>query len=383
MGDTDPTANFCGECGEPVHGARFCSNCGAATVAQQAVAPQVVVAASAGDTEEMAPPRTNGDATPALPDAVAPPPRPARPYRDEPPPPPPPASAAPRRGPRGAIIAAAVGLVLIAGGVAAYLIASGGSSSSGEDAAYRRDVARAFGPVLGANRQLSDTLASLRGLNRANAQIAVRRARQATTAATGALGALDAPSGSQKLASDAQQVLDREAAYLGAVGAVLGRPSVAGASQLQTLASNLTSALHAAGPTVAGTSETVSGAGHLASWAGQAAATLKHRAQAKAKARAKRQASTTAPASGGTTTAPAPAVNPYANGRACGDGVFAGPNTSCPFAFNVRTAYYSAPGTTATVQVYSPTTGQTYTMNCAPSGSAVTCSGGNNASVTF
>jgi len=383
MGDTDPTANYCGECGAPVHGARFCSNCGAATVAPQAVAPPVVVAAGAGDTEEIAPPRTNGDAKPALPDAAAPSPRRAPSYRAEPPPLLPPSAAAPRRGGRGAIIAAVVGLVLIAGGVAAYVIASGGSSSSGEDAAYRRDVAKTFGPVLGANRQLSDALASLRGLNRTNAQIAVRRARQATTAATGALGALVPPSGSQKLASDAQQVLDREVAYLGAVGAVLNRPSVAGASQLRTLASNLTSAMHAAGPSVAGTSETVSGAGRLTAWAGQAAATLKHRAQAKAKARAKRQASATAPASGGAATGTAPAVNPYANGRSCGDGVYAGPNTSCAFGFNVRTAYYAAPGTTATVQVYSPTTGQTYTMNCAPSGSAVTCSGGNNASVTF
>jgi hypothetical protein len=38
---------------------------------------------------------------------------------------------------------------------------------------------------------------------------------------------------------------------------------------------------------------------------------------------------------------------------------------------------------TNSVTVYSPTTGAEYQMSCAPSGSAISCSGGNNASVTF
>jgi hypothetical protein len=70
-------------------------------------------------------------------------------------------------------------------------------------------------------------------------------------------------------------------------------------------------------------------------------------------------------------------------GRNCGGGLHAGPNTSCPFAQNVRDAYNAAPGTTASVRVFSPVTGQTYTMSCAPAGSGVTCSGANNASVTW
>ena len=52
-------------------------------------------------------------------------------------------------------------------------------------------------------------------------------------------------------------------------------------------------------------------------------------------------------------------------------------------ALNVRDAYNEAPGATATVRVYSPVTDRTYTMSCAPSGNGVTCSGANNASVTF
>ena len=63
--------------------------------------------------------------------------------------------------------------------------------------------------------------------------------------------------------------------------------------------------------------------------------------------------------------------------------MYAGPNTSCAFAYNVRDAYNEAPGVNASVRVYSPVTDRTYTMSCRPSGSGTTCSGGNNASVTF
>jgi hypothetical protein len=234
--------------------------------------------------------------------------------------------------------------------------------------------------VLGANRQVSDKLATLRGTRSDEARVAVRQAQQATTLAVGALGALTVPAGSQQLASDARQVLDRESAYLSAVSSVLATPSRTGASQLQTLSSNLTSALSAAGPTVAGTSQSVSGADRLAAWAPRAARTLRSQAKKKAarRARDRGRASTTAGSNGSTTVA-----NPYANGRDCGSDVYAGPNTSCEFANNVRDAYNEAPGSTASVRAFSPATGRTYTMDCSPSGSGVTCSGANDASVTF
>jgi hypothetical protein len=63
--------------------------------------------------------------------------------------------------------------------------------------------------------------------------------------------------------------------------------------------------------------------------------------------------------------------------------VFVNSVTSCPFALLVRQAWEAAPGATNTLRVFSPVTGQVYTMSCAPSGSGITCSGGNNASVTF
>ena len=67
----------------------------------------------------------------------------------------------------------------------------------------------------------------------------------------------------------------------------------------------------------------------------------------------------------------------------CGDGVFAGPNTSCPFAQNVRDGYFAVPGDSVEIEVHSPVTGKTYTMACVKSGRRVTCRGGNDAVVTF
>lgn len=58
-----------------------------------------------------------------------------------------------------------------------------------------------------------------------------------------------------------------------------------------------------------------------------------------------------------------------------------GPNTSCAFAANVEAMYRSSGA--GTFGVYSPVTGNTYTMTCNVSGSSVVCTGGNNASVYF
>jgi len=79
--------------------------------------------------------------------------------------------------------------------------------------------------------------------------------------------------------------------------------------------------------------------------------------------------------------APAPQTPPAPSTKSCPEGVTAGPATSCPFAVNVRDKYYSS-GESSVNDVYSPTTGKTYTMTCGGS-SPHHCTGGNNASVTF
>ena len=67
----------------------------------------------------------------------------------------------------------------------------------------------------------------------------------------------------------------------------------------------------------------------------------------------------------------------------CGEGTFAGSSTSCQFAKNVRQEYFSGPGDSVEIDVYSPVTQQTYSMACVRTGDWVTCRGGNNAVVTF
>jgi hypothetical protein len=84
----------------------------------------------------------------------------------------------------------------------------------------------------------------------------------------------------------------------------------------------------------------------------------------------------TAPSGGGGTV-----PTPESSGGSCGNGTVAGPDTSCPFAVNVRSAYErNGPGT---VTVYSPVTNRTYYMSCSDTGARVTCTGANNASVYF
>ena len=78
-----------------------------------------------------------------------------------------------------------------------------------------------------------------------------------------------------------------------------------------------------------------------------------------------------------------PAAFPAGATTHCGGTVFAGPDTSCPFAENVANAYVNANGYgNTTVTAASPVNGQTYSMQCTGE-SPVTCTGGANALVEF
>ena len=81
-----------------------------------------------------------------------------------------------------------------------------------------------------------------------------------------------------------------------------------------------------------------------------------------------------------------PPTYPAGATGSCGGVVFVGPDTSCPFAENVKRAYsnaYSASSTPPdTVSVASPVTGVTYEMRCTGE-SPVACRGGTNALVEF
>lgn len=82
--------------------------------------------------------------------------------------------------------------------------------------------------------------------------------------------------------------------------------------------------------------------------------------------------------------APAPEPAPASARYSYGNYSAASSKTSGPFAANVYSAFvdvYNSTGSpNVTVDVYSPVTGNTYTMSCS-GGSTVYCTGGNNARV--
>ena len=88
--------------------------------------------------------------------------------------------------------------------------------------------------------------------------------------------------------------------------------------------------------------------------------------------------------------APAQAAASSGNGHSWGDYTSyyaASGKTSDPFAKNVYDTFMnnwmSGGGTDATLSVYSPTTGGTYTMYCSGSSSRVSCTGGDRAEVVI
>ncbi len=64
----------------------------------------------------------------------------------------------------------------------------------------------------------------------------------------------------------------------------------------------------------------------------------------------------------------------------CGSNLSVGANTTCAFASNVESDYYSSGGGYQNLNVYSPVTGRYYNMICTP-GVPTVCRGGNNAVV--
>lgn len=67
--------------------------------------------------------------------------------------------------------------------------------------------------------------------------------------------------------------------------------------------------------------------------------------------------------------------------RSCGDGVSANSNTTCPFALNVKEAYFDG-GQSGSLDAYSPALDRSISMSCS-SGSPHVCTGGDDAEVQF
>ena len=82
------------------------------------------------------------------------------------------------------------------------------------------------------------------------------------------------------------------------------------------------------------------------------------------------------------TAAPAAFADTYCGQASSGASVYAGnSDTSCEFAISTAEAYWNYGNGSHPFSVYSPVTGQAYTMTCTNAGSV--CQGGNNAVVYF
>jgi hypothetical protein len=389
MATTDETVivHYCSACGALTDG-RFCSACGNEnTLADLPLTGQrrrFEPAGGIADPAEPAPPPGIPPAPPAPPAASAPPAAPvatpqlaAEPRRD-PEPPRAGGSSGEHRFPRTLAIVAAGALGLAAAVVAAIVLLTGQSSTPDH---YRTQLGRALSPLVGANRSLSRTLGSLDG-SKSSVSAAQRAAAQAQTAlggARGAVGVLAAPASERTLTQAAQQALTEESGYLQAVTSTLAAPTGSSTGQLQTLATGAQSALVAVNVVAPRAGSSLSGNDNLTSWAQGAARHARAEQVARQRAArraAARRAATPAPT---TTAVPAspPATSSPSSGTDCGDGLTAGPATSCPFAQNVRTAWEATPGETNTVSAWSPVTNQWYTMSCGPqdSGDGILCTG--------
>ncbi len=331
---------FCTSCGEPAGTGRFCANCGSAIPARgMPNEPETAVLGTAAPS--MA---TPGMATPVNsplntnstgPGGAVPPPTftttPTMPPADP-----------PRKNSRALLIAlGALGLVAVAVAVVILTTRSGGATNHNKAAApsaaavYRSKLRTALTPLINSNKRMSNALGTVNPSNPVvnSAKNAASSTQTAVATARGAVSALTAPGSARTLSQQVQQALDNENGYVQAVVATLANPHSSQAGQLQTLSTSLQSALVPIDPVVSGASSSISGTNSLTSWANGASARER---KAAAKHRHHSSGSSSSGSSGSSSSSSSGASSdPYANGEDCGNGVYAGPNTSCPFAENV------------------------------------------------
>ena len=374
-------AHFCTNCGTETGSARFCPDCGTPTSSGDeapAVAPPVTDTAQQLTANTTTP--SEATTTTEFPSQPAPAQKATGTFGTFPPPP----SVPTRTGADGgahrsrvALIVAGAALGLAAIAVAVIILATGGSNgSTNPSTAYHQKLTTALGPVVTANNALSSSLRDLSGANTTPAKSALSQAEQAVTAARGAVAVLSVPPAAAQLSQQVQQALTQENGYLQAVGATLSTQSQGNISQVRPLGTSASSSLVPLDVVTPGIGASLNGSDQLISWAnGRVAAAAKA-----AKKKAAKKPATSSSSSGSSSSSNSTSVS---QGTDCGGGLNAGPDTSCPFAENVQQAWYQAPAGVDTLQVFSPVTDQVYTMTCTQAGVGVTCTGGNNASVSW
>ncbi len=220
-----------------------------------------------------------------------------------------------------------------------------GHDSSDTTASYRSKLTGALSPVVAANTSVSNSVQSLQGTNTTAAKNAANQAQSAISSARGAVGALSVPSDSTQLSQQVQQALTQEDGYMQAVTATLSSQNAENIAQLRSAATQTQSALVPLAGVAAGASGSLNGSAALASWANgriNATTAAQKKAQKAAAHKTSHTATTTTTTIAPTTTTTAGPAS-TSGGSDCGGGLHAGPNTSCPFAANVRMAWENAP----------------------------------------
>jgi hypothetical protein len=367
---------FCTECGTPLAGDRFCTNCGAATgrrtlIASEGAHPMPVTQVGVNEpSSEWHRDRVYRATPPAGPAPLAPRQRRAR-------------LATLLAG--GALALAAIAVVLI------VLLSS--SSGRSADSAYRQKLRGALAPVLAGNRSLASQLQSLSGTQTQAARSAISQAQSAVASARGALGVLTVPAASRQLAQEATLALTQESGYLEAVSATVSHPTT-DTAQAQTLASTTQTALDGVAPDAG---QSIGGTAQLAAWssaqaaaATRAAAATEHKATQRiaqqAATRAAQQAATRAAQQAASSVAPSGVAGPGYGGQdlpvQCGSGVAGTAGTTCTFVENAFYEYWSATGgdatQAATISVWSALGQQWYPLTCSSGDGVVDCTGTNS-----
>ncbi len=257
---------------------------------------------------------------------------------------------------------------LLAGTVLIVLLLSRGDTR----AEYRTAMQGALRPMVEASPSVTTALRGLDGPGTSAARAAVSAARSATDDARAALNRIEAP---EEAASDlraARQSLSRQTTYLAAIDAVLRDPTSDQRDQLPSAEQALQSSLSDIAPASQDWGDDVGGASELVSWARERSRARQRSAAAAARRRRAEEAEQAANAAAAATAA-AQGSQP----SDCGEGVTAGPNTSCEFAFDVRDAWRAVPGMTARVGVYDRRLGRSLSMYCTPVGNGMRCTSGS------
>ena len=177
------------------------------------------------------------------------------------------------------------------------------------------------------------------------------------------------PSGSTQLSQQAQQALTAEGGYLQAVSATLSDPTSANAAQLQPLATSTSTAMVPLASVAPGAQTSLSGTDGLNGWAA---------ARVAAAARAQAAATRREPGAGRGRREQHEHQHPEHDSPASSgrerNRLWRRPARRTEHDVRVRaeraTGVVRRARAVNTLQVYSPVTGLTYTMNCAPAAAA-------------